>query len=119
MYSLIVGLLAVGIPYLALAALLRRLLGAFGLALLALVVAGVFVWVILTDHSVPHGATFWMAIGTVAVVTLSPLATIDAMGRSDAPPPLWARMGLGFVTMVATGVVAAVIAVLMLAVGVR
>ncbi|HWZ28239.1 MAG TPA: hypothetical protein VNX15_06750 [Gemmatimonadales bacterium] len=105
---LFIGFVAIGIPYLGLAVLLRRALGTFGLALLGAVVAGVFCWIVLTDHSTPHGATFWMAMGMLTLVVLSPLITLEAMGRSASPPPLWARIGLGLATMVAAGLVVVV-----------
>jgi hypothetical protein len=89
-------------------------MGPSGLALLGVVVAGAFLWISLTDHSTPHGAQFWMTLGAVALVALSPLATLEAMGRTAPRPPLWARIGLGLATMVAAAVVVFVVGALII-----
>lgn len=103
--SIAILLVSGGLSTLAVA--LSRAFGRLGLVLLAVVIAGLFAWIFLSDPAPPSDPirrfSGWAALGTcILAFAIVPAAVLWLKGRERTSARFWHEVGFTFLAIVAT-----------------
>lgn len=102
--NLLLGVAIIGGAFSALATLVRRSFGPVPLVLLGVLVAGGFIAIAVTDHSLPETPmsrfSLWAAVTTcILAFSAAPITTVWLTARSPKPVTFWRQAGFALASI--------------------